>query len=321
MRKIGIILVIALTLVRCSTKKSENSIYSLIISKDEKVLKESYFSGKTKNDLVNVQSITKSVVSLLIGIAIEEKYLQSEDIPIYTFFPKDSALFSEDKKKITLKHLLNHTSGLKWDGYKEHNSFLKSPNPTKYVLEKELVALPGQTYNYNSGGTHLLSVIIEKVTDKTTLEYANENLFQPLLIETLDWKKLNDGIYDGAGFGLSMKPIDLVKIGELLYNNGSYLETDVLSKTWIEKSKDNNEKLETKWGLRNSKHGYGWYSATINEIEIYYSMGYGGQFILVIPAKKMVIVSTHNSDTPNGIGQQVDFIKNYLPSILDKYDS
>jgi len=321
MKRIGILIISVLTLASCSNKKSENSIYSLIVSKDGKVIEETYFNGKTENDLVNVQSVTKSIISLLIGIAIDEGYIINEDVKIHTYFPEESALFDEDKRKITIKHLLNHTSGLYWNGYKEHNPFLKSQNPIKYVLKKELKDLPGQTYNYNSGGTHILSAIIEKATGMTTLQFATEKLFLPLQISDLDWEKLNDDISDGAGFGLSMKPIDLIKIGELLLNNGSYNGENILSNKWCDKSMDNQEKKETEWGIRNSKHGYGWYFATLNENDIYYAMGYGGQFIFVIPEKQMVIVSTHNSDTPNGIEQQADFIINSLPALLEKYDS
>lgn len=320
MKKIGILLSITIALTTCLSEKSEHNIYALIVSKDGKVVKENYFNGKTENNLMNVQSVTKSIVSILIGIAIDEGYIESEDVPVYTFFPEDSILFDGNKNKITIKHLLNHTSGLSWDGYNEHESFIKSKNPISYVLTKKLVDIPGHIYNYNSGGAHILSAIIEKATGMTTLQFATVKLFQPLGISEIEWNKLNDSIYDGAGFGLSMKPIDLIKIGELMLENGSYKGVNVLSKNWIEKSESNIEKMPTQWGIRNSKHGYGWYSARIQETEIFYAMGYGGQFIFVIPSKKMVIVAMHNSDTPNGIEQQVDFIKDSFPLILNEYD-
>jgi len=307
---------ISLVILSCSSQQSENNIYALLIANEEKTIEDSYFNGKRPTDLMNVQSVTKSILSILVGIAIDKGYIANEDTPILNYFPEESDLFDGKKKEITIKHLLNHTSGLHWEGYKEHADFLQSQNPVKYVLEKEMEQVSGEKYNYNSGGTHLLSAILTKVTDKTTLEFAKEVLFEPLHIDSLHWSTLKDGIYDGAGFGLSMYPKDLIKIGKLVLNNGTIDGTQIISQKWIRKSFDNSEKKETRWGIRKSKHGYGWYSATYNEREVLYAMGYGGQFIFIIPSKKRIIVALHNSDTPTGIQQQVDFISETFPELI-----
>lgn len=319
MRQVAILLMIAMITVSCSSDQSENNIYALVISKNNDIVEETYYNGKSANDLVDVQSVTKSILSILIGQAIDQGLIKSEDTPVYQYFPEESELFRDDKKRITIKHLLNHTSGLNWKGYLEHEAFLQSEDPVRYTLERELEHQPGEKYNYNSGGTHVLSAILSKVTGQSTLEYANEVLFQPLGINEVRWTKMNDGICDGAGFGLSLRPRDLVSIGELILAQGNKDGHQLINQEWIGKSTNQSLKKGTKWGLRKSKHGYGWYAAEYEGHEVIYAMGYGGQFIFVIPSKELVIVCAHNVDTPDGIDQQVDFIVETLPQLLSKY--
>lgn len=317
MKQISILLIFTFLLWACSNQKSEDNIYALLISKDGKLVQEDYYKAKTKTDLFNVQSITKSIVSLLIGIAIDEGFIQSEDQFISEFLSFDANLEDDLKSKIKISHLLNHTSGIDWDGYKEHEDFLAAANASQYVLDKKGLETPGELYNYNSGGTHLLSQILTQSTGMSTLEFAEKYLFVPLGMATVEWKKLSDGIYDGAGFGLSMRSEDLIKLGHLMLSGGISKGQQIISKEWINKSFNSGLKKETKWGLRKSTHGYGWYSSRYKELEILYAMGYGGQFIFIVPSKDMVIVTNHNHDTADGIAQQIDFIRDSLAHILE----
>ena len=306
-------------LLGCSSDHSEKNIYSLVVSKNGKLVKEEYYNGKKKTDKLNVQSITKSIISLLTGIAIDKGFIESEETLVSQYFPESPFFSDENKNHITVKHLLNHTAGFDWKGYKEHKGFLNSDQSYEFVLEKNLVANPGASYNYNSGGTHLLSVILTKATGMSTLEFANKYLFNPLAITSIEWKKLNDGYYDGAGLGLSMNSNDLLKIGQLVLNKGTFNSNQLISKTWMNKSFDESMKNNTKWGLRKSKHGFGWYSKTKDDEQILYSMGYGGQFIFILPTTELIIVTTHNPDVPTGIEQQVDFIVETFPALIEEF--
>ncbi|WP_108809356.1 serine hydrolase domain-containing protein [Aquimarina spinulae] len=298
----------------------ENDIYSVLVSKNNQIVFEEYYNGKTSENVSNVQSLTKGIMSILIGIAIDKKFITSENETIDTYFADEFKDIEDERKKtITIKHLLNQTSGLSWKGFLEHQNWINSENPIAFVLQKKLEHTPGETYNYNTGATHLLSAILNKSTGKTTLEFANENLFNALAINTVNWEKRNDGHYDGGGLGLEMKPGDLLKIGQLLEHKGTYNGVEIVSKSWVEKLFDVNEKLATDWGLRNSKHGFCWYHANLNEDRINYGMGYGGQFIIMIADKNLVIVTTHNHDTPNGIKQQIKFLNGKLPLLIEKY--
>lgn len=311
--------ILLISLSACRKNLSDSSIHSVLISKNGQVVEEAYFNNRTGGELDNVQSLTKGIMSLLIGIAIDKEYIASEDEPIAKYFPEEYRTLTDARKqKITIKHLLNQTSGLAWNGYLEHGVWSESEQPNAFVLNKELEYEAGETYNYNSGATHLLSVILSKTTGKSTLDFANEFLFNPLAINKIEWEKTKDGYYDGSGLGLSMQPKDLLQIGQLLINEGIFNGQQLLSKAWIVKSFDEAKKSKTRWGLRNSKHGYCWYSSILDGDKINYGMGYGGQFIIMIPNKKIVIITTHNHDTPDGLDQQIDFLNNKLPDWIAK---
>ncbi len=298
----------------------ESYTFSTLISQNGKLVLEEYYNGKTKDSLCDVQSLTKGLMSILVGIAIDMEYIKNVDEPIKQYFPEEYGhLNDEQKSAITIRHILNQTSGLSWKGYLEHGPWLSSEDPIAFVLEKDLEQEPGVQYNYNSGATHLLSVILSKATGKTTLDFANEVLFRPLGIQKVDWKKRNKGYYDGSGLGLSMRPLDLMKIGQLLENRGNWNGKSLVSEKWVDQLFEEAQKSETAWGLRGSTHGMCWYKAQLNGDEIDYGMGYGGQFILMIPNKKLIIVCTHHHDTPDGIEQQVKFLNRYLPELIKKY--
>lgn len=300
--------------------QKEDYLLSTLVSKSGEIVLEEYYNGNTKDSLCDVQSLTKGLMSVLIGIAIDKEYITNIDEPIETYLPEEfNHLTDKRKSSITIKHLLNQTSGLSWKGHLEHEDWLNSENPISFVLKKDLENNPGEAYNYNSGATHLLSVILTKASGMSTLEFAQAFLFDDLAIDATDWQKRNQGYYDGSGLGLKMKPIDLMKIGQLLERHGNWNGKQLVSKEWIQKLFDKDQKSETKWGLKNSTHGFCWYQSDFNGNSVDYGMGYGGQFILMIPSKELIIVTTHNHDTPNGIEQQMKFLYGDLPKLLETY--
>ena len=337
-RKIPIIIItIVLTFLSCKEIKKEKSketvssekaipkedyIFSTLISKKGKIVFEEYYNGKTKDSLCDVQSLTKGLMSILIGIAIDKEYIKNVNEPIEKYFPNEFKNLTDKKKNtITIKHLLNQTSGLSWKGYLEHQKWLNNEDPISFILKKDLESNPGEKYNYNSGATHLLSVILSRASGKSTLKFANEFLFNHLTINYTDWQKRNKGYYDGSGLGLKMKPIDLMKIAQLLEKNGNWNGEQLVSKEWIQKLFNKDEKSLTEWGLRNSKHGFCWYQSEFKGNSVDYGMGYGGQFIIIIPSKELIIVTTHNHNTSNGIEQQIKFLNGKRPRLIEKYSS
>ncbi|NND33448.1 MAG: serine hydrolase, partial [Saprospiraceae bacterium] len=294
-----------------------DGIYSVLIASKEEVLLEEYFNGVHVDSATNIQSLTKGIISLLIGIAIEQGVIVNEYDLIHHYFPQRFKSLEPEKRQIAIRHILDQTSGLAWRGFVEHTRWQQSTDPINYVLRKKLEAEPGAKYNYNSGAMHLLSGILASSSGITTLQFAERNLFDPLNITSVHWQEQNDGVHDGGGFGLEMRSKDLLKIGQMLLDNGCIKGQTVVSKNWVEKLFNGEEKMETNWGLRGSTHGMCWYQAHVEELEVNYGMGYGGQFIFIIPEQDLVIVVTHNHNTTKGVRQQSRFLREKLKPLIE----
>jgi CubicO group peptidase (beta-lactamase class C family) len=297
--------------------RNEKEIYSIIIIKNDKTVFRQFYNNKTENDLFNIQSETKSIMAVLTGIAIDKGFIKNVDQHISDFFPQILSNKDTIKKEITIRHLLNQTSGLKDFEYPQIDKWLNDTNPSKLIIAQPLVSKPGTIYQYNTAATHLLSVIISKATQKETANFADENLFKPLNITNYKWEKLQDGYNDGGGLSLWMKTDDLAKIGQLLISDGEVNNKQIVSKQWINQLFEKENKLKAPWGLKNSFHGFCWYRTTYKNQIVNYAMGYGGQFIFIFPDLNAVVAINYNHDTAEGIAQSNIFFEKYLPLIFN----
>ena len=151
-------------------------------------------------------------------------------ISFLKYFPSIDTL----KKLITIRYLLNQTSGLQEFEYPNLNKWLNNTNPTNLVLSRPSMSKPGTTYQYNTAATHLLSVIISKASKMETAKFADKYLFGHLSISDYKWGKLKDGFNDGGGLSLWMRTDDIAKIGVLLLNNGKIRNQQIVPKEWID---------------------------------------------------------------------------------------
>lgn len=285
--------------------------HSVIIYKNGNILYENYFNNFNPEKLNNLKSVTKSIVSLLIGIAIDKGYIVSESVKVSELLPE---LFEgvRDKRKfeITIRDLLTMSAGFQWNnlGGKRRSEWDKSENPSRYLIQNiPLVNNPGDKWNYNSGLSHLLSVIITRTSRMTTLEFARKYLFNPLGINDIKWSKARDGIYKGNS-ELWMKPKDLLKIGIMLMNKGVWENKVIVSDKWIEKSTrkyfDGFEQI--------GGYGYHWHTRKFGKYNSYLAAGWGGQFLIIIPELKMVVVNTSRWNVLGSSYMIFDLIDKYL---------
>jgi CubicO group peptidase (beta-lactamase class C family) len=245
----------------------------------------------------DVRSISKSVVSLLVGIAIDRRLIASVDEPVYTFFPELASLRSPEKDRILVRHLLTMSSGIKWN---EKPPFSESgnserrmtfaPDSVRYVFEQPMANEPGKVWNYSGGSTTLLAAIVEKVTEKPLLDFAREALFTPLGISDVEWRNLPSG-QPAAAFGLRLRPRDLAKIGQLVLSDGSWNGNRIVSAAWLQES------IEPKFaGWYGNRYGYQWWlgKSAVNGrvIEWIAGFGFGGQRVFIIPQYDAVVVVT-----------------------------
>jgi CubicO group peptidase (beta-lactamase class C family) len=173
----------------------------------------------------------------------------------------------------------------------EFNTWAGAPDQLTYTLGLPMAGQPGVTFYYSTGASHLASAILTQATGMSTFQFAKQFLFQPLGIEDHDWITDKRGIYYG-GAGLSLTPQDMIKFGELYLNKGLCKGIQVVSEEWINKA------TSFKISTNNIQpfaptYGYFWWSGNINHHSYYFANGYGGQFIVIVPDLKLIVVATN----------------------------
>ncbi len=272
-------------------------VNSVLIVKDGYVVAEQYYSEDyTADSLHAIYSCTKSLTSALIGIAIEKGYINNEDVLMMDYFQEyEIANLTDAKEAITLRHLLTMSAGFEWyeieypygDERNTFYNFVRSEDRVQFVLDRPMAADPGDEYSYNSGASHLLSAIIQGSTGVRADSFALSNIFEPLGIDDYYWPIDARGVAYG-GHGAWMRPRDMAKFGYLYLNDGRWEEEQIVPAVWVEKSQQKH--MERKY-IPDDYYGYHWWVSSDN----YYSaVGYGGQWIMVVPEHDLVVVFTNN---------------------------
>ncbi|MDH3398071.1 MAG: beta-lactamase family protein [Acidimicrobiia bacterium] len=261
--------------------------------------------GKESRHIIH--SCTKSIVSALIGIAVEEGYLEGVEQAVLDILPdREIANLDADKEAMTLENVLTMSTGLDcrdsylygWRGLSEMRA---SDDWVQHMLDLPMVAPPGSLFEYCNGGSFLLSAILQEVTEMKAADFARDRLFGPLGITDFVWPESPQGINIGWG-ELRMRPHDLAKIGYLYLRDGRWENRQVVPSTWVDASTHSHI-----GGTLQDGYGYQWW---VRDDGVYMALGYAGQYLIVVPAHDLVVVFT--SDLPED-----EF---YLPqSLLDNY--
>lgn len=266
-------------------------IDSLLIVRGGYLVHEQYANGA----LHNLQSVTKSVTSALVGIAILAGDLESTAEPIGSLLPEVFATIHErDKREITVRDLLTMRSGLDWQEYGPAVlQMTASPDWVHFVLERPLIHAPGSTFNYSTGDSHLLAAALQKLTGMSALAYADLYLFGPLGITQRRWPADPQGINVG-GAELALTPRDMAKFGYLYLNQGMWDGEQVIPAAWVCESAEYHTLFEPESpdDCETLGYGYLWWLRPQGPYESMIAVGYGGQFTYVIPDLDMVVVMT-----------------------------
>jgi len=271
--------------------ENDIEIHGIVIVRNGYKVLDAYSYPLTADDIHPIYSITKSVTSALVGIAIDKGYINNVNQTVLNLFPKRVAKnLDSNKKAIKIQHLLTMSSGLECrDSYHDYWVGLRqlenSSDWVQFAIDLPMAEAPGTRFNYCNGGTFLLSAILQQQTGLNALQFAEKYLFGPLGISDFSWPSNRQGITIGYG-GLHMRPQDMAKIGYLYLNNGMWDDNQIISSQWI---KDSTRKhIST---TESFDYGYQWWITDSNE---YLALGYGGQYILVIPENNIVAVFTGN---------------------------
>lgn len=309
-----------------------NNITGVVILKNSEAVYENYFNGYTADNAIHVYSVTKSVVSVLIGIAIDKGYIKSADEKVLDFFPDYTVETGEKTiQSITIKNLLTMTAPYKYKT-EPYEKFFASLNPIQDALD--LLGGDGAIgeFNYSAiGGTHILSGILARATGQSILDFASENLFSPLGINvahnvvlrseeehmavmsdknTSGWVVDPQGI-NTASWGLFLMPSDMAKIGQLCLNNGIWDCRQIVSAGWIAESTREHSRC-VQWG--NLPYGYLWW---IIDGDSYAALGDGGN-VIYINTEKQIVISIASLLIP-GAKDIMAFVKEYIEPMFENY--
>lgn len=306
------------TIINDLKKKMGNEkILSCLILRNNSLVLEYYKNNKIQDSVQTINSCTKSIVSALIGILIDNSLIKSVHTPITEYFGDIIDKQTDEKlKDITIYHLLTMTPGFDWPEFGEWNCFspmVYSNNIIKFILERPFVASPGQAMNYNSGCSHLLSAIIQKVTGISAYDYAKETLFKQIDVSKSVWYD-RQGINLGAD-GLRMTSYDMAKFGSLFLNNGHLNGRQIISGEWIKESTTPLYKTYDGIGY----YAYHWWVSSFmsmdKEINYYFALGFGGQYIIIVPQFALVIVFT--SRIYNDSLRPLHFFKEFILKAIE----
>ena len=269
---------------------------SLLVSVNGKLVDEGYFHGATRSHWANLKSASKSVLSILIGIAIDQGHLESVRDRINKFFPEYLAVeHAAAKKVITIEDLLTMRSGLESTSSRNYGRWVQSGNWVRHVLTRPMRDVPGGRMIYSTGNSHLLSAILTKASGMDTLRFARRYLGEPLGIGIRPWFRDPQGIYFG-GNEMHLTPRAMLEIGELYLRGGRLGEEQLVSNEWIRESL----RRRTQSPRNGNGYGYGWWMRNLAGHRTHYAWGYGGQFIFLVPELELVVVTTSSPQPGRG---------------------
>ncbi|MBJ8007487.1 MULTISPECIES: serine hydrolase domain-containing protein [Bacillus cereus group] len=278
----------------CVVKEEYKNINGMLVIQKGNVIFEKYYNGYGPDDAFHVASVTKTIISALIGICIDKCYIKSVDQKVIEFFPE----FKLKASEVTVRHLLTMTAPYPFVDWQEPlEELCKQEDWVQYTLNR--IGQGGEigSFKYSSAGAHLLSAIITSVTGKSAREFANDHLFQPIGMREIPnynmkafgfhdlfgkdvkgWVHDPNGISAG-GWGLTLTVKDMAKFGQLYLNEGIYGGKQILSKSWVQEST----------AMNPNRYGYLWWLREADGIFSFSAMGDGGNLICCIPEKELVV--------------------------------
>jgi len=287
----------------------QQNVHAVAVARHGKLVMERYFTGADQRfgraigrvaygptTLHDLRSISKSVTSLLIGIAIGEGKFPGLDTPVIDALPDYAFIRTDDNARVTLRHLLTMSAGWAWDEDRPYadpqnseTAMENAADPYTYVLQRPFVAAPGKVYAYNSGGSMLLGAVLARAVGRPIDAYAREKLFAPLGIADTEWGSFGRQTEPASYGGLRLRPRDSAKIGRLLLTDGMWGDRRVVPKGWVA---DSTQPRLGGDGL--FFYGYQWWLGRSffqdHELQWIAGVGYGGQRLYIVPDLDLVVM-------------------------------
>jgi CubicO group peptidase (beta-lactamase class C family) len=261
---------------------------------------EAHFHGQIAEAPQNVKSITKSLNSLIVGLAIDRGRIESLDDPVGRYLPESFAAARDPRAEgITIRHLLTMTSGLATIGY---GTFQRRPDWTAAILDQRLLRPPGSAFQYDTPVTHLLSELVAASLEGDLTSFANRELLEPIGARIETWRRAPSGTEMG-GNDAYLRAADLARLGELVRRGGVWKGRRVIPAAWLEASTA--DQIEpavpaiNHGTIKVTGYGYLWWRIEIGDASGYAALGHGGQYLVVLPERELVIAITSHWPGPS----------------------
>jgi CubicO group peptidase (beta-lactamase class C family) len=265
---------------------------SLLVVHGGRIVLERYYGEANSETLHDVRSVTKTVVSTLVGLAIEDGFIRDVDQPLGELLPDSLAELRPEQQAVTVQHLLTMSSGFAWTeaGSVGYNAWRTSDDYLGHFLDPDMTSEPGASFNYNSGAIYLLGLLVEEATGMELEAFADQELFGPLGITTRQWESMGNGRVNG-GAGIDLRTRDLARLGQLFLQEGMSGDRRVLPSGWEQEATANRFPWTASFGpVTALSYAYLWWLDLSREA--YFAWGYGGQYVYVVPSLDLVVVTT-----------------------------
>jgi CubicO group peptidase (beta-lactamase class C family) len=265
---------------------------SLLVSWRGTIVAEHYARGVRPTGLANIKSASKSIISTLVGIAIDRGQIPGVREPIVTWFPEPRQDRDPRKARITIEDLLTMRSGLASTSGRNYGAWVLGKDWVRGALSQPMVSDPGTDMEYSTGTSHLLSAILTRATGASTWQFAQEALARPLGFSLARWTRDPQGIYFG-GNEMLLTPKQMVAIGELYLHRGSTGGRQIVPAAWV----DTSCVPRTRSAFDSDReYGYGWWIQDLGGERACFAWGYGGQYIFVFRNLDLVVTATSSTD-------------------------
>jgi CubicO group peptidase (beta-lactamase class C family) len=323
----------------------EHRIHGFVLVRNGRLVLEAYWPGTDLEpstlDPVHrnfdretphyVASVSKSLTSVLAGIARDDGGIGSVSDGIFDYFPDHRDLLDEENAPVTLRHLLSFTSGYEWNEFvygfgdprDSHYRMFRASDPIRHLLGRDVETVPGAVFHYNSGDTNLLGEVVRRVTGSETLvDFARERLFEPLEIDDFTWLRFGSAPHvTFASGGASLRPRDMAKLGVLYLDEGRWNGRQVVSAGWVAESVAEAIGFQTQY---RSLYGYGynWWLGRSRfrdgTVEYFRAAGWGGQDVFAFPELDLVVVFTAGGFYEARPLSPYDLLEDYiLPAVVN----
>ena len=285
---------------------------TLLVARNGYLIAEYYHPPVTVDSLSDVRSVTKSITSMLIGIAIARGELPGVSVRLDQLIPPKIATMRSDEATITVDNLLTMTGGWQWNEWtaNDYNLWASAPDQITYLLGRPLANAPGTTFTYNSAAVHLLGVGLSVATGESEQQYALAHLLGPLGVSAIAWETDDRG-YNNAAAGIQLRTRDLAKIGQLVLQNGRTATEQIVPAAWLNQSLTVHEPIENQYGVVTGlNYGYLWWLTD----KVWLAWGFRGQYIYIVPGQQLVVVATSALDAPESSDDEAIAVLNLIAS-------